>query len=201
MRGDVIIVGAFHEIIELCEDSGWNVLGIIDNNLKGEYFGIPILGKDEDAKVIYVTHVSCKIVISPDNPSVRKRLSQYYKDVGFDFATIVSPKAIVSKSAKLGIGTVIQSGVNVSSACIIGNFVKLNINSNIMHDNCMGDYCTVAPNAVLLGYVKLGDEVYIGANSTILPNIVIGERATIGAGAVVTRNIAANIIVKGVPAK
>ena len=198
---DVILVGAFHEMVELCEDCGVRVVGIIDNNLTGSFLGIPIIGTDNDAARLYQEYSHCKLVITPDFPKVREKLFHLYSQTGFEFATIISPKATISRSAKIGRGTVIQSGVNVSAATTIGNFVKLNTNANVMHDNVVGDFSTIAPNAVLLGYVNIEKSTYIGANSTVLPHISVGEGALVGAGAVVTKNIDAKKIVKGVPAR
>lgn len=201
MKTDVIIVGGFHEIIELCEECGLNVKGVIDNELKEAYYGVPILGKDEDAERLYHEYGGCKVIIAPDSPKVREKLATLYKGIGYEFATLISPLAHISKSAEIGEGTVIQAGVNVSSATKIGCFCKLNSYSNVMHDNVIGDYTTIAPNAVLLGRVTTGKGAYVGANSTVLPNISVGVGSTVGAGAVVTRSVVDSVIVKGVPAK
>lgn len=201
MKTDVIIVGGFHEIIELCEDSGLNVVGIIDNELEGTYYGVPIIGNDEDAERLFPQYGGCNVIITPDSPKVREKLVNYYKAIGYKFITVISPLAHISKYAKIGEGTIIQSGVNVSAATIIGSFCKLNSSCNVMHDNTIADFATIAPNAVLLGRVMAGKGAYIGANSTILPKINIGNGSIVGAGAVVTRNVDKGKIVKGVPAK
>lgn len=198
---DVILVGAFHEVVELCEECGFHIVGVIDNNLTGSFLGIPIIGTDNDVARLYQEYSHCQLVITPDLPKVRKKLFQLYYQAGFEFATIISPKANISRSAKIGKGTVIQSGVNVSAATTIGRFVKLNTNANVMHDNVVGDFATVAPNSVLLGFVSVEDTAYIGANSTILPHLKIGEGSIVGAGAVVTKDIDTNLTVKGIPAK
>lgn len=201
MNNKVIIVGAFHEMIELCEVCGFQIVGIIDNQYTGDYNGIPILGTDEDASHLYKDYSDCSIVITPDLPKVREKLSELYSQIGFQFATVISPKAIISRSAKIGRGTVIQACVNVSAGSTIGDFVKLNTYANIMHDDVVGNFATIAPNAVLLGYVHIGESAYIGANSTVLSRVRIGSGSTVGAGAVVTKDVNDNVIVKGVPAK
>lgn len=202
MDKDVILVGGFSEMIELCEDCNLNIVGVIDQPYwESTVNPYPLLGQDKDARNIYNNYSNCKIVISPDSPTLRKELYIHYQQCGFKFATVISPFARISKSAKIGVGCVIQSGANVSSNCILGNFVKINTNANVMHDNNINSFATIAPNAVLLGKVNVGEMSYIGANSTILPNINIGNGSIVGAGAVVTRNVDKERIVKGVPAK
>ncbi len=201
MNNDIIIVGAFHEMVELCEDCGFHIVGIIDNKMQEDYCGYPILGTDDDRDRIHEENPECNVVISPDLPAVRIKLSKLYGDSGYHFATVISPKANISRTATIGVGSVIQQGVNVSAGTAIGEYVKINTYANVMHDNIVGDFATIAPNAVLLGYVNIGRSAYIGANSTILPYVVIGSSATVGAGAVVTKNVSQQRIVKGVPAR
>ena len=197
----IILVGAFGEMVELAQICNLTIVGIIDNNLESSFRGIPIIGKDSDAPALVEKYKSVPIIISPDQPTVRKRLFEYYESLGFSFAKMISPLSTISPSAQIGKGTVIQSHCNVSADSVIGDFCKLNTFANVMHNNRVGSFTTVAPNAVLLGYVTIGESVYIGANSTVLPSINIDSNTIVGAGAVVTKNVANGVVVKGVPAK
>lgn len=201
MDKDVILVGGFHEVIELCEKAGFNIVGIIDGQLQESYFGYPVIGSDADAEALFPKYGKCKLVITPDSPRIREKLVNHYEPIGYDFATIISPSATISKFSSVGKGAIIQDGVNVSACTTIGNYVKLNTNANVMHDNTISDYVTIAPNAVNLGRITVGRSSYIGANATVLPEVMIGNHATVGAGAVVIKNVPDNTIVKGVPAK
>ena len=201
MKQQILIIGAYHEMIELCEDCGYEVVGIFDNEYEDEYYGVKIVGKDADAERLYEQYKDILVVITPFMPAVRKRLFNLYSTIGYKFATIISPDAKVSRYSTIGEGTVIQSGVNVAANTHIGRCVKLNTMCNIMHDNEIGDFVTVSPNAVTLGYVKIENRAFLGANCTILPNLTVGERATVGAAAVVTKNVQADKVVKGNPAK
>ena len=199
-KRSVIVVGAFHEVIELCENCQRDIVGIIDNHQENFYESYPILGKDLDARFLFEKYLNCELVISPDAPLIRKRLVHYYSEIGFSFATLISPSAYVSKSAKVSEGCVIQAGVILSSSAKVGRFVKLNVRSTIMHDNTIGDYVTIAPHAVCLGDVQIDSMAYIGANATILPHLRVGKQAIVGAGAVVTKQVADYKMVKGIPA-
>ena len=201
MEAKAIIVGGFHEVIELCEESGVSILGIMDSKLQGSYYGYPVLGTDDDASLIREKYAGVPVIITPDAPAARAKLAAYYRSLGFGFLTLVSPDAKVSKYSEIGEGCIIQSGVTVSAGTKIGSFVKLNVGSTVMHDNRIGSFVTVAPRAVSLGRVTIEDMAYIGANSTVLPDLTIGEKAVVGAGAVVTKDVKASTVVKGVPAK
>jgi sugar O-acyltransferase (sialic acid O-acetyltransferase NeuD family) len=197
---NVILVGGFSEIVELCELAKIEIIGIIDNKLSGKYRDYEIIGTDEDAHNLYKKFSKIPVVISPDKPAVRLYLSQLYQRSGFRFCNLIHPGASISKTSKLGVGLVIQNHANVSSNVIINDFVKINVGANIMHDCVVGRFTTIAPNAVLLGRVSIGSGCYIGAQSTILNDIVISDKAVVGAAAVVTKNVNKSSVVKGNPA-
>jgi len=198
MNKKVIIVGAFHEIIELAEDENLEIYGLIDNFKVGNYRGYNILGNDKDAPEIIKNY---PIIITPDKPELRLTLSEYYESLEFKFYTLISSHAKISISSKIGTGTIIQYEVNVSAESEIRNFVKLNTKCNVMHNALIDDYTTIAPNAVILGNVTIGKCCYIGSNSTILPNISICDRVIIGAGSVVTKSINESGVYVGIPAR
>lgn len=202
MDKKIIIVGGFHEIIELCEELGYLIIGIIDNNLKKQYLGYPVIGTDNDAISLHMDFGKIPLVITPDSPFVREKLYKHYSKIGFAFETIISSRAKISKSAIIGTGTIIQDGVNISANSKIENFVKLNTGCNVMHDCIIKDFVTIAPNAVILGRININKKAYVGANVTILPGKSIAENVIIGAGAVVSKNITENnSVYAGVPAK
>jgi sugar O-acyltransferase (sialic acid O-acetyltransferase NeuD family) len=197
----VILVGGFHEIIELCESNSFEIIGIIDTQGKGTYRDYKIICDDANAVSIDNYYREIPLIITPDHPITRERLFEYYLKLGFKFATLVSNKASISKSAIIYEGCVIQASTNVSAESVIGKSVKLNTMCNIMHNVKIGDFSTIAPNSVILGNVSIGKCCYIGSNSTILPNISICDKVIIGAGAVVTKNIVKPGTYIGAPAK
>jgi len=188
-------------MVELCELCEVRIVGIIDNALEGQFADYPVLGTDQDAPAILERFPRTPVIITPDSPAVRRKLAQYYSTLGFTVAGLVSPKAVVSRSATIGAGTVVQSWVNVSANAEIGALVKLNTGANVMHDSIVGDYTTIAPNAVVLGRVAVGAGCYIGANATLLPETRVQDLVTVGAGAVVVKDVETGKTVKGVPAR
>ncbi|KAA8484658.1 sugar O-acyltransferase (sialic acid O-acetyltransferase NeuD family) [Arcticibacter tournemirensis] len=201
MIKEIILIGAFHEIIEMAEDLNIKILGLIDNRKNGEYRGYPVLATDMNADSLSEEFKQTPLVITPDQPSVRMKLSAAYTHYGYHFTTLIAKECRISKSAELGKGVIAQSGVNISAQARIADFVKLNTSCNIMHDTVIGKYSTVAPNAVVLGNVNVGESCYIGSNSTILPNVSICNNVIIGAGAVVTKDIDVPGVFIGLPAR
>ena len=201
MNKKIIIVGAFHEVIELAEENGFDIIGLIDNNKICSYRTYEVLGNDNEAKNILNSQKNVPLIITPDIPNIRAQLFSYYSELGFKFISLISKNSNISKSEVIGNGTISQAGVNVSAECNIGKFVKLNTNCNVMHNSIIGDFTTIAPNAVILGNVKIGKLCYIGANATILPNIEICDNVIIGAGAVVVKNIKEGKTFAGNPAR
>jgi sugar O-acyltransferase (sialic acid O-acetyltransferase NeuD family) len=201
MKEQILLVGAFHEAVELCELCGLEIAGIFDNSKQGDCCGYPILGDDSSAAGASAGLKRIPVLLTPDQPALRKRLAECYAQLGFGFRSVISPEARVSKSAVLGRAVFIQSGCNVSAAAQLGDFVRLNSLANVMHDSVVGAFSTVAPNAVVLGKVTIGEECYIGANCTILPRLQVQSGAVVGAGAVVTNSVARGTTVVGVPAR
>ena len=201
VKNTIIIVGAFHEIIELAEDNGIEIAGLIDNVRTENYRNYKILGNDKDAGNLFNKYKNISVLLTPDIPQVRKKLHTYYSELGFVFSSLISKNSVISKSADIDTGTIVQSGVNVSAESRIGKFVKLNTYCNVMHNSVINDYTTIAPNSVILGNVKVGKLCYIGSNATILPNISICDNVTIGAGSVVTKDIDISGTYFGIPAR
>lgn len=199
MGNKIILIGGFSEIIELCEENGYDNIYIIDKKDAGN--GTEYIGNDEFFLNNNNAYLSLPAVITPDDPKVRKKINSKYLNSNISFINLISKHVKISKSALIGIGNVFQYGTYVSSNVQIKDFVKLNVNACVMHDSMISSYTTIAPSATVLGRVKIGEACYIGSMATILPNITICDNVTIGAGAVVTKNISNSGVYAGVPAK
>ncbi len=195
---EIILIGYFIEIEELCKKCGCSIIGIVDNEPKGIY---PYLGNDNDFIEKALDYRDIQLVITPDKPEIRERIFEKYKSRGFRFKTLIAPESVVSENALISEGCIIQSLCNISSNVFLDKGVRVNTGANIMHDCCIGAFSVVAPDAVLLGHVSIGKKAYIGANSTLLPNVTINNSAVVGAGAVVTKDVDGGAVVIGVPAK
>lgn len=146
------------------------------------------------------------MVLGVGIPRTREYLMTKAATAGFRFETIIHPRAERSQWVEIGLGTVICSGVTLTTNISIGHHVQINLNCTICHDVVIGDFTTLSPGVHVSGCVHFGERVCVGAGAVIVNGtkqspITIGDDVVIGAGACVTKSIASGITVVGIPAK
>lgn len=120
---------------------------------------------------------------------------------GFELPTVVSPRASVSPSSRVGRGVAIMPGAVVNAEAEIGDFVIVNTGASVDHDCVVGNGVHIAPGAAICGSVVIGELAFIGAGASIVPGIRVGPRAIVGAGAAVVRDLPGDVRAVGVPAR
>ena len=198
MGSKIVLIGGFSEIIELCQELHYQEIAVIDRSDVGK--GTVYLGTDESIQGSIHEILDSGFCITPDIPKIRENIYLFYTKYNITYPSLISRNARVSYSAQVARGTVIQYGSFVSSDVVIGAFVKLNVNTCVMHDSTVGDYTTLAPSCTILGKVIIGKHCYIGTGATILPEVSICDAVTVGAGAVVTKDITEPGVYVGIPA-
>ncbi len=188
------------DLLDLIENNEMlNLIGVFDKNPNCDTGNGAYLGNDSAWPIVQNKYSKLFVALAVDPPKLRVDLANYY---GHEYLiSIISHDAIISKTASIGKGCILQHGTKVLRNAVIGNACKLNVDTVIHHDCRVGDYCTFSPGARLLGSVSVGDRVSIGSGAIVLPGLKIGHDAVIGAGAVVTRNIEAGSQVVGIPAR
>lgn len=201
----VVIIGAGGHgrvVAETARAAGLAPLGFIDEStaLQGTLMlGIKVLG-DLSALERGTVH-SEGILLGVGRNDTRLGLEQRMRALGLALPLVVHPRAWVSPSASLGVGTVVMANATVQTRCRLGAATIINTNASIDHDSILEDGVHVSPGAHLAGNVTVGRGTHIGIGASVIEGINIGANCLIAAGAVVIRDVPDGQRVAGVPAQ
>lgn len=179
---------------------GLNVVSYCDriandkNPLELEYLG-------DEGTESFVWQPFTNYVLGIGDNNIRKKVADSILSNEQKIETVIHPKAIISKFARISKGTFINSSVSINAFATIGEICIINTGAIVEHECKIGNAVHIAPGAVLAGNVSIGDLTFIGANSVIKQGIKVGKNCIIGAGAVVITDIPDNSTVVGNPAK
>lgn len=117
------------------------------------------------------------------------------------YLTFVHPAAYVSRSARIGTGTIILANATVKNNVVIGTRNFINSGVNIDHDTVIGNDNFFAAHACLGSAITVGDVNFFGLNSSVRTPSVIGDYNRIGMCANVLNSIGDDMVMIGNPAK
>lgn len=183
----------------------YEIIGIIDlkQNI-GQYInGIEVLDSDENLIKYKKAGVENAFISigSIGNTSVRRKLYDLAKRIGFKIPIIIDNSAIMSNDTKILEGTFIGKGTIINTKAVIGSNCIINSGSIVEHDCIVEDFVHISPGSTLCGGVKVGKNSHVGANSTVIQYKTIGENVIIGAGSVVIKDIGSSVKAYGNPCK
>ncbi len=133
--------------------------------------------------------------------SLRKGFVQQVAQRGFDFATLVHPRATVSARTSMGAGTSVDIGAVIAGFTEVGRHVRLGRGATVGHHCSIGDYATIHPGVNIAGRCVIGAQATIGLGATVLDGMEIGEGAFVAAGTLVSRPVPAFALVAHSPAR
>lgn len=122
---------------------------------------------------------------------LRSELFARYQALGYRFARVISPRAIISAYAVLEEGVQVMGGAIIQAGAHIGQNSIVNTGAIIDHDCVIGADNHIASGAVLSGGVLTGISVHIGTGAAVVQGVSIGECGVVGAGATLTRTLKA----------
>jgi sugar O-acyltransferase (sialic acid O-acetyltransferase NeuD family) len=198
---DLLILGVgVHagEMVEIVERANrvqptWNLLGIIspDGRRSGEtHNGCPVLGSVE----LLTAYPKAGLVSDNEWPRSlsipRGRL-----------VSLVDPGTFVSRTARVGVGSVIYPNGFIGLDAEVGDAVFCLSGCVINHHCVLEDRVVVASGVTLAGSVHVEADCYLGQASTVRQYVRIGRGSLIGLGAVVLNDVPPNSVMVGNPAR
>jgi sugar O-acyltransferase (sialic acid O-acetyltransferase NeuD family) len=132
----------------------------------------------------------------------RERLKVFnlLSELGYEFATYISSKCSVWRTAEIGKNCMIFEGNNVQHNCIIEDNVILWSGNHIGHGSKVLHSSYISSHACIAGFAEIGERSFIGINSSITDFTKVAEDCFIGAAALINKNTESNSIYTGNPA-
>jgi UDP-perosamine 4-acetyltransferase len=208
MSMPVIVLGAgghakvLINALQLCSVE---ILGVTDSDpalIGRDVLGVPVIGSDDElgnysAQKVHLVNGLGSVSL----PTARCRLFNEFKKLGFVFATVVHPSAVVAADVIIGEGAQIMAGAILQPGVRLGVNVIINTRASVDHDSTIGNHAHIAPGVILSGDVHVGIGTHIGTGALIVQGVRIGDASLVGAGSVVLKNIPDGVKAYGCPAK
>ncbi|MBQ2818880.1 MAG: acetyltransferase [Clostridia bacterium] len=210
MKEKLILIGGGQHcgvvLYNIEEQGKYDVIGVLDSDpsKKGQMTcGKPILGdySSDSLKGLREMYGTNKFFIAFGAMKYRKKVFEYMLEQGWEAVNIIHPNAVVSPTAKIGTGVLIECGCLVTPSPVIGNNVVINTGSQVNHDNIVEDHVYIASGVVLSGGVKIGENSLIDDGVIVTLGSKVGKNTIVGAGAVVTKDIPDGVVAYGNPCK
>jgi sugar O-acyltransferase (sialic acid O-acetyltransferase NeuD family) len=183
----ILIGGGGHcksciDVIE--QENKFIIAGIVDINTSiSDLLAYPLLGHDEDLAKLKLNYDYALITIGQiKTPAIRVRLLDYAKSLGFKFPAIISPRAYVSKHAKIGNGTIVMHDALINAGAIVGDNCIINSKSLIEHDAVIENNCHISTGAIINGGVIVKQGSFVGSNAVTKESVDTKENDFIKAG-------------------
>jgi sugar O-acyltransferase (sialic acid O-acetyltransferase NeuD family) len=199
----IVIVGAGGHALSCIDvieqENKFKIAGLVglDHEIGSIINGYRVIASDNELKSLAKFYPSALVSVGQiKNVDTRIILFKKCIDAGFSLETIISPFSYVSKSAKIGKGSIIMHGVIINNLAKIGHNCIINSRSLIEHGSRVGDNTHLSTGVIINGDVKIGKNCFIGSGSIVKEGITIGPNSLIGMGQIIKKNFQRKMIFK-----
>ena len=146
----IIGAGGYGQLVrELADRSGYDTIDFLDDHLPGS------AGTINDLEILQDRYDGCIIAIG--DAEVRERIGERIRNL----VTIVHPSAVVSRSAQIDNGCVIEANTTINAHATIGKASFVCAGAVINHDAFVGKYCQIDCNAVVASGAAVPDKTKV----------------------------------------
>jgi sugar O-acyltransferase (sialic acid O-acetyltransferase NeuD family) len=177
--------------IDVIEQQGkYRIAGILDREtlLGHSLLGYRFLGTDADVPELVREGHNFLITIGQIRDAApRRRLYELLAALQAPIATVISPRAYVSKHATVGEGTIVMHDALVNANAEVGRNCIINTKALIEHDAFIEDHCHIATRAVINGGALIKTGTFFGSGAITQEYAQSADNAFIKAGTVLKR--------------
>ena len=171
MEEIILIGGGGHckSVIDVIEqENKYKIVGIIDKpELKGEkVLGYEVIGCDDDLSILFEKYQNAVVTVGHiKSNSLRVKLFNLLKDIGYTLPVIISPLSYISKYSIVEEGSVVMHHVVINADVKVGKNCIINTKALLEHDVVIENNCHISTAAVVNGGVKIEENTFFGSNA------------------------------------
>jgi len=178
--------------------------GVDDKFLNGQksFYNSPLLGTSQILSDYSPSKFRIFVALSYGQLN-QERLLKYnmFKDRGYEFATYISSKASVWRTADIGENCMIFENNNIQHNSIIEDNCILWSGNHIGHSSRIRNSSYISSHVCIAGYADIGNRCFLGINSSVNDKLKLADDCFVASGSVVTKNTQPNGIYSGNPAQ
>lgn len=188
MKELILIGGGGHctACIDVIESQGkYKILGILDcpEKVGTNLLDYPILDTD-DAIAMYVEQ-GCSFLVTVGqikSSELRENLYTRLVELNAPLATVVSPRAHISRTAQIGKGVVVMHDALINAGAQVADNCIINTKSLVEHDAIVEAHCHISTGAIVNGGAQVSKGSFVGSNAVVVQGMCTEEQTFLPAG-------------------
>ncbi|RXK05024.1 NeuD/PglB/VioB family sugar acetyltransferase [Halarcobacter bivalviorum] len=176
----IILIGGgghCHSVIDVIEqENKYEIIGIVDikENIGKKVLNYEVIACDDDLEELFKECNNAVITIGHiESNSVRIKIFNRLKEIGFNLPVIISSLAYVSRYSTIDEGSVIMHHAIINSNTKIGKNCIINTKALIEHDVIIEDNCHISTASILNGQVYVKENTFFGSNAVSKQGIIV----------------------------
>ncbi len=170
MEKILLIGGGGHcrSVIDVLEqENRFTIAGVIDKEefIGREILGYRVIGCDRDLEKLFEEYRYALVTVGHvRSNSLRVKLFNQLKEIGYILPIVISPYAYVSKYATLQEGTVVMHHALINAGAKIAQNCIINSKALVEHDSVVEAHCHISTATVINGGVFVQSNSFVGSN-------------------------------------
>ena len=172
-RTEILLIGGgghCRSVIDVIElEEKYTIAGIIDKKelIGQDVLGYKVIGCDDDLEKLFKKYKYTIITVGQiKSNSLRVKLFDKVKEIGYKLPVIKSPLAYISKHSSVEEGTIVMHQALVNANVKIGKNCIINTKALVEHDAIIEDNCHISTATVINGGVMVKENSFVGSNAT-----------------------------------